>query len=65
MARATKRKTQTKGMRSTTLSLTPELWEWLCEVERDTGARPSVTVRRILAKAYSQRKPQPLDRMPV
>lgn len=36
--------------RSTTLSLTHSLWEWLRLLEEETGVRPSVTVRRILEK---------------
>ena len=49
-----------QGQRRTTLSLTPELWEQLRAIERETGARPSVTVRRILQQSLSRRrKPSP------
>jgi hypothetical protein len=37
-----------QGQRRTTLSLTPKLWDRLKEIERETGARPSVIVRRAL-----------------
>jgi len=41
--------------RRTTLSLTPELWDWLKRIEEETGARPSVTVRRTLQKILSKK----------
>jgi Ribbon-helix-helix domain len=43
-----------RKQRRTTLSLTPELWEWLKAIEKETGARPSVTVRRALQKVLGK-----------
>ena len=40
--------------RKTTLSLTPELWSWLKGIEEETGARPSVIVRRALQKIQNE-----------
>ncbi len=40
--------------RRTTLSLTPELWRWLKGIEEETGARPSVIVRRALQKILNE-----------
>ncbi len=40
--------------RRTTLSLTPELWIWLKGIEEETGARPSVIVRRALARIMNE-----------
>ncbi len=40
--------------RRTTLSLTPELWSWLKGIEEETGARPSVIVRRALQKIQNE-----------
>jgi len=45
--------------RRTTLSLTPELWDWLRAIERETGCRPSVTVRRILQRERDRRHRAP------
>jgi hypothetical protein len=42
--------------RRTTLSLTPELWNELKSIEDETGAKPSVTVRRALRWALDVRK---------
>jgi len=50
----------TARSRPTTLSLTDELWEGLREMERETGAKPSVIVRRLLESAIAKsRKPSP------
>jgi predicted DNA-binding protein len=46
-----------QGQRRTTLSLTPELWEQLKAIEEKTGARPSVTVRRLLERSLRKAKP--------
>jgi len=43
-----------KRRRNTTLSLTPELWSWLKGIEEETGARPSVIVRRALEKILNK-----------
>jgi hypothetical protein len=53
---ATKPKQPRQGQRRTTLSLTPELWDQLQAIEKETGARPSVTVRRILQQSLSRRR---------
>ncbi len=42
--------------RRTTLSLSPSLWDDLKAIEEETGARPSVTVRRMLEQAIRERK---------
>lgn len=48
--------TPRQGQRRTTLSLTPELWEQLKAIEAETGARPSVIVRRALEQTLSRGK---------
>jgi len=45
----------TARSRPTTLSLTDELWEGLQKMERETGVKPSVIVRRLLATAIAKR----------
>jgi hypothetical protein len=57
-----KAKTQAKKprpgekQRRTTLSLSPALWDDLKAIENETGARPSVIVRRMLEQAIADRK---------
>ena len=49
-------------MRPTTLALTFEQWEQLKAIERETGVRPSVTVRRLLdrsLKSFDADTPNP------
>jgi group I intron endonuclease len=41
------------------VSLTPELWERLKAIEEQTGARPSVTVRRLLEQSLRKGKSGP------
>lgn len=47
---------QGQRQRRTTLALTLELWEQLKEIERVTGARPSVTTRRALEQFLGRPK---------
>ncbi len=57
MNKTTKAKSPRPGKcRPTTLSLTDEIWEDLRQIEQETGARPSVTVRRLLEQSLRKKK---------
>ncbi len=45
---------QGKRKRSTTLSLDPEVWDQLKEIERRTDARPSAVANRLLSEALAR-----------
>lgn len=47
---------QGEPQRRTTLSLTPQIWEQLVAIETETGAKPSVTVRKMLNEALRRRR---------